>query len=98
MPVGAREYDLLLENAPQVASMKILSAFISISLLGIAINARAAEPAKDLERDQQQVAALAKEVQAQQATITDNQKKIDEKLATIAEALRQAKIYSTRAK
>jgi hypothetical protein len=44
------------------------------------------------------VAALAKEVQAQQATITDNHKKIDEKLATIAEALRQAKIYSTRAK
>ena len=78
--------------------MKILSAFISISLLSIAVNARAAEPAKDLEREQQQVAALAKEVQAQQVTIADNQKKIDEKLAAIAEALRQAKIYSTRAR
>jgi uncharacterized protein YlxW (UPF0749 family) len=98
MPASAREYDLLLENASQVASMKILSAFIALSLIGVSVNARAAEAAKDLERDQQQVAALAKEVQAQQTTIADNQKKIDEKLAAIAEALRQAKIYSTRAR
>ena len=89
---------MLLKNAFQVASMKILSAFIAISLIGASLNARAAEPPKDLEREQQQVAALAKEVQAQQATIADNQKKIDEKLVAIAEALRQAKIYSTRAR
>lgn len=76
--------------------MKILSVFISISLLGVAVVARAVEPAKDLERDQQQVVAAAKEVQAQQAAIAENQKKIDEKLAAIAEALRQAKIYSAR--
>jgi len=76
--------------------MKILSAVISISLLGVAVNATAAEPPKDLEREQQQVAALAKEVQAQQVTIADNQKKIDEKMVAIAEALRQARIYSTR--
>ena len=98
MLARAREYDLLLENASQVASMKILSAFIALSLIGVSVNARAAEPAKDLERDQQQVAALAKEVQAQQATIADNQKKIDEKLVAIAEALRQARIFSTRAR
>jgi hypothetical protein len=98
MLARAREYDLLLENASQVASMKILSAFIALSLIGVAVNARAAEPAKDLERDQQQVAALAKEVQAQQVMIADNQKKIDEKLVAIAEALRQARIFSTRAR
>jgi uncharacterized protein YlxW (UPF0749 family) len=98
MPACAREYDLLLEKASQVASMKILSAFIAISLIGVSVNARAAEPAKDLEREQQQVAALGKEVQAQQATIADNQKKMDEKLAAIAEALRQARIFSTRAR
>jgi uncharacterized protein YlxW (UPF0749 family) len=98
MLARAREYDLLLENASQVASMKILSAFIALSLIGVSVNARAAEPAKDLEREQQQVAALAKEVQAQQVTIADNQKKIDEKLAAIAEALRQARIFSTRAR
>jgi uncharacterized protein YlxW (UPF0749 family) len=98
MPACAREYDLLLEKASQVASMKILSAFIAISVIGVSVNARAAEPAKDLEREQQQVAALAKEVQAQLATIADNQKKMDEKLAAIAEALRQARIFSTRAR
>jgi hypothetical protein len=96
MRAAAREYDLLLEEPDRVASMKILSSFIAISLLGVAVNAPAAEPPKDLEREQQQVAALAKEVQAQQATIADNQKKIDEKMVAIAEALRQARIYSTR--
>lgn len=94
--VAAREYDLLLKDVSQVASMKILSAFIAISLIGVSVNARAAEPAKDLEREQQQFAALAKEVQAQQTMIADNQKKIDEKMVAIAEALRQARIYSTR--
>jgi uncharacterized coiled-coil protein SlyX len=96
MRVVAREYDLLLEEPDRVASMKILSAFISISLLGIALNAPAAESPKDVEREQQQVATLAKEVQAQQATIADNQAKIDAKIVAIAEALRQARIYSTR--
>ncbi len=76
--------------------MKILSAFIAIVVIGVSVNASAAEPAKDVERDQQQVAAIAKEVQAQQATIADNQKKIDAKITAIAEALRQARIYSTR--
>jgi len=73
--------------------MKILSA--SLAFLVLSVSALAAEPPPD--RDQQQVAALAKEVQAQQVTIADNQKKIDEKMAAIAEALRQARIYASRA-
>ena len=72
--------------------MKILSALIATSLFGTA--ALAAEPTSD--RDQQQVAALAKEVQSQQAMIADNQKKIDEKMAAVAEALRLARIYAGR--
>jgi len=43
-----------------------------------------------------QVAALVKELQTQQAQIADNQTKIDAKLATIAEAVRVARIYSSR--
>jgi hypothetical protein len=74
--------------------MKILSALIAICLIGA--GAFAAEPPKESDRDQQQLAALTKEVQAQQAAIADNQKKIDEKLTAIAEAVRQAKIYSSR--
>jgi hypothetical protein len=74
--------------------MKILSAFIAICLL--AVGAFAAEPPKPADRDQQQLLALMKEVQNQQAAIADNQKKIDEKMAAISEAIRLAKIYSAR--
>ena len=74
--------------------MKILSALIALCLIGA--GASAAEPPKESDRDQQQLAALTKEVQGQQTAIADNQKKIDEKLAAIAEAIRQAKIYSAR--
>jgi hypothetical protein len=76
--------------------MKTLSGLIVCCLLGAAICAPAAEPSKESERDQQQLAALAKEVQAQQVAIADNQTKIDAKLVAIAEAVRQAKIYSSR--
>ena len=76
--------------------MKILSALIAVCLIGS--GAFAAEPPKESDRDQQQLAALTKEVQGQQTAIADNQKKIDEKLAAIAEAIRQAKIYSSRGK
>ncbi len=37
-----------------------------------------------------------KAVQAQQATITENQAKIDERLAGVIEAARVARIYSSR--
>jgi hypothetical protein len=43
-----------------------------------------------------QVQALVKEVQAQQIQLADNQARIDEKLATLAEAIRLAKIYASR--
>ena len=48
------------------------------------------------ETDATAVAALIQDVQDQQATIADNQKQIDTKLATIAESLRQARIYVAR--
>jgi hypothetical protein len=76
--------------------MKILSALIATCLLGQLVSSPAAEPSKESVREQQQVVALAKEVQAQQAMIADNQTKIDAKMTTIAEALRLARIYSSR--
>jgi hypothetical protein len=88
------EYDLLLERRHRSALMKIFSALIAACLIGA--GAFAAEPPKESDRDQQQLAALAKEVQGQQTAIADNQKKIDEKLAAIAEAIRQARLYSAR--
>ena len=48
------------------------------------------------DTDTAAIAALVQEVQTQQATIADNQKQIDAKLAAINESLRQARIYVTR--
>jgi hypothetical protein len=47
---------------------------------------------------QEQLLALVKQVQAQQAQIADNQGKIDSKLAEVAESVRVARIYSKREK
>jgi hypothetical protein len=43
-----------------------------------------------------ELAALIKEVRAQQAAMAANQAKINEKLATLAESIRVARIYSSR--
>jgi hypothetical protein len=48
--------------------------------------------------DDKALLALVKEVQAQQVQITDNQAKIDAKLAEIAETLRIARIFTSREK
>jgi hypothetical protein len=48
--------------------------------------------------DEQQLLALLKEVQAQQAQIVANQTNIDTKLAELAETLRVARIYSSRSR
>lgn len=45
-----------------------------------------------------QLLALVKEVQAQQAQLADNQAKIEAKLAEVAESVRVARIYSKREK
>jgi hypothetical protein len=71
--------------------LSALTTFFSLALL-------VAAPAADAPgaNPQQQILAVAKEVQSQQAAIAENQEKIDAKLATIAEALRLARIYSSR--
>ena len=48
--------------------------------------------------DGQQLLALLKEVQAQQAQIAANQTKIDAKLAEVTETVRVARIYSSRSR
>jgi len=45
---------------------------------------------------EQKLLALIKEVQTQQAQLAENQAKIEEKLAEVAEAVRTARIYSKR--
>jgi hypothetical protein len=76
--------------------MKFLLTLIVASQLALLSTATAAEPSKETEREQQQVVAMVKEVQAQQAAIAENQTKINAKMTTVAEALRLAKIYASR--
>lgn len=47
---------------------------------------------------EQKLLALIKEVQTQQAQLAENQGKIEEKLAQVAETIRTARIYSKREK
>jgi endonuclease III len=47
---------------------------------------------------EQKLLALIKEVQTQQAQLTENQAKIEEKLAEVAETIRTARIYTKREK
>jgi hypothetical protein len=46
--------------------------------------------------DPKQLEAMLKEVQAQQTVIAENQAKIDARLTKLAEAIRVARIYSSR--
>jgi len=75
--------------------MKRLPALTAIFSLALLVAAPAAE-APDSRPQEQQVLAVAKEVQAQQAAIAENLAKMDAKLVTIAESLRVARIYATR--
>ena len=70
-----------------------LTAFFSLTLL---VAVPAAEAPSANQQQEQQVLAVAKEVQTQQIAIAENQAKIEAKLATIAEYVRVARIYSTR--
>ena len=47
---------------------------------------------------EQKLLALIKEVQTQQAQLAENQGKIEEKLAVVAETIRTARIYTKREK
>ena len=71
--------------------MKKLTLLGAFALFATSIGAQSNAP-----EDPKQVEALIKEVQAQQVVIAENQAKIDAKLVTLAEAIRVARIYSSR--
>ena len=70
-----------------------LSAFFSILLV---MTAPAAE-APNTSQSEQQILAAVREVQNQQVAIAENQAKIEARVAALAEILRIARIYSSRA-
>jgi chromosome segregation ATPase len=66
-------------------------------LVATALLAFSSSPAQTQETaEQKQLMALVNELKAQQALLAENQTKIDAKLAALAEAIRVAKIYSSR--
>jgi hypothetical protein len=69
--------------------------FLPTALLFLALTAPviAQKPALT---EEQQLAALAAQIKAQQTALADNQAKIDAKLVTIAEAVRIARIFASR--
>jgi hypothetical protein len=71
--------------------MKTVTLLSVLALLATALGAQSLAP-----NDQQQIEAALKEVQDQQLQIAENQVKIDAKLATVTEAVRVARIYSSR--
>ncbi len=74
--------------------MKKLAAIALISLCAV-LPFRGAEPTA--AGQDEQLAALVKELQAQNAAIAENQEAIEAKLTTIAETVRVARIYASRA-
>jgi hypothetical protein len=74
--------------------MKRIAAIACLSLAFLH-SSDAAEPPS--AQDQQLIAAI-KEIQAQQALIAANQAKIEAKLATLAEVVRVARIFSSGGK
>jgi hypothetical protein len=68
---------------------------LSLALVAVMTAAPIAAQAP-ASKDDQELLVLIKEVQAQQVQIAENQVKIEAKLANVAEALRVARIFSSR--
>jgi hypothetical protein len=67
---------------------------IGLVMLAAGLNSIAQAP--DVKDERAQVIALVKEVRTQQGQILANQDKIDSKMAEVAEAVRLARIFSSR--
>jgi hypothetical protein len=75
--------------------MKKLKIFAALILLASSIGAQSPAP-PGASPEQKQIEILINAIQQQQTRIAENQAKIDEKLAIVAETARVARIYSSR--
>lgn len=74
--------------------MKPTLLFAFCAIITLASSAPAQAPSQS--PGQAELAALIKEVRAQQVAMAANQAKINEKLATLTETIRVARIFSSR--
>jgi len=80
-----------------MAGMKPKTILYSIVAMGMAAVAFSPHPATaQIALDSPAGTEMFQDLKTQQATIADNQKQIDDKLAGIGEALRIARIYVSR--
>ena len=70
--------------------------FLAATLLVVALSLSSLDAQAPAQKEDLTVLQLAKDVQAQQTEIAANQTKIEAKLAEVAEAVRIARIYSSR--
>ncbi len=73
--------------------MKKIILIGTVVVLASSIGAQSPAPTTS---DRRQLDALLQQVQAQQQQIAENQANIDAKLASLAEAIRVARIYASR--
>ena len=66
-----------------------------LAAVAVTASSHAQAPTAQAQQDQQILAAI-REIQTQQTAIAENQAKIEAKLAALAEAVRVARIYSSR--
>ena len=83
---------LLLSNLDYLPEMKRVFLLLTPALLFVSVSFAQTPDASQ----EAQLLALVKEVQTQQAQLAENQAKIEEKLATITETVRSARIYTKR--
>ena len=69
----------------------ILFLLLAVSLFGISTS-----PAQAPAINQRDLESLVQEIRSQQARITENQNKIDAKIAEVTEAIRVARIFAGR--
>ena len=75
---------------------KVMRRHLAGVLIMVATALPVAAQAPDVN-DQQQLLAIVKEVQAQQAQIADNQTKIESKLTELTETIRVARLFAGKA-
>jgi septal ring factor EnvC (AmiA/AmiB activator) len=73
-----------------------MTRLLTILLIALAAAVPLAAQAPD-KKDEQELAALAKEIATQQAEIADNQSKIDSKLVELQETIRVARLFAGKA-
>ncbi len=82
--------------ATEGVGLNQMKRFLFATLLMIAVSLSSLDAQAPGQKEDQTIYQLVKEVQAQQTEIAANQTKIETKLAEVAEAVRIARIYSSR--